>query len=162
MAELGITCNIMFPMLILLVLAEGMASSGLGEVIALHVIPRPHGDVEKLLPAIKFGLIFTAVMFVANAARVYLGSGALIACSFLGGAAEMDAVAFSLIDMTIKATLPVRELAIALLFASLANTLTKGALVFFLGARSMRRPIVPAVVLICAVTIAMIAFYFAM
>lgn len=116
----------------------------------------------KLLPAIKFGLIFTAVMFVANAARVYLGSGALIACSFLGGAAEMDAVAFSLIDMTIKSTLPVRELAIALMFASLANTLTKGALVFFLGAKSMRRPIVPAVALICLVTIAMIAFYFAM
>lgn len=116
----------------------------------------------KLLPAIKFGLIFTAVMFVANAARVYLGSGALIACSFLGGAAEMDAVAFSLIDMTIKATLPVRELAIALMFASVANTLTKGALVFFLGAKSMRRPIVPAVVLICGVTIAMIAVYFAM
>ncbi len=116
----------------------------------------------KLLPAIKFGLIFTVVMFVANAARVYLGNGALIACSFLGGAAEMDAVAFSLIDMTIKSTLPVRELAIALLFASLANTLTKGALVFFLGAKSMRRPIVPAVILICGVTVALICFYFAM
>ena len=25
----------------------------LGEVIATHVIPRPHGDVEKILPALK-------------------------------------------------------------------------------------------------------------
>ena len=25
----------------------------LGEVIATHVIPRPHGDVEKLLPSLK-------------------------------------------------------------------------------------------------------------
>ena len=25
----------------------------LGELIAVHVIPRPHGDVEKILPAIK-------------------------------------------------------------------------------------------------------------
>lgn len=25
----------------------------LGEVIAVHVIPRPHGDVEKILPSIK-------------------------------------------------------------------------------------------------------------
>ena len=48
----------------------------------------------NLLPAIKFGLVFTGVMFVANAARVYFGSGALLVCSFLGGAAEMDAVAF--------------------------------------------------------------------
>ena len=113
----------------------------------------------KLLPAIKFGVVFTCVMFVANAARVYLGEGALLACSFLGGAAEMDAVAFSVLDMNLKSSLPVRELVLALLFASLANTLTKGGLVYFLGARSMRRPILPAVVLICAVTGGLIAYY---
>lgn len=114
----------------------------------------------KLLPAIKFGLVFTAVMFIANAARVYLGSGALLACSFLGGAAEMDAVAFSVIDMHLKSGLLVHELVLAFLFASLANTLTKGALVFFLGAKSMRKPIIPAVVLICLATGCLIAFYF--
>ncbi|MCQ2054991.1 MAG: MgtC/SapB family protein [Fibrobacter sp.] len=114
----------------------------------------------KLLPAIKFGLIFTAVMFVANAARVYFGNGALIACSFLGGAAEMDAVAFSLIDMSMKAAIENRELILSLLFASLANTITKGLLVFFLGAKAMRRPIIPAVLLICGVTGVMIGFYF--
>ena len=113
----------------------------------------------KLLPAIKFGVIFTCVMFVANAARVYLGSGALLACSFLGGAAEMDAVAFSVIDMNLKSGLAVRELVLALLFASLANTITKGGMVFFLGAKSMRRPILPAVILICLVTVGLIGFY---
>ena len=113
----------------------------------------------NLLPAIKFGFIFTVVMFVANAARVYLGSGALLACSFLGGAAEMDAVAFSLLDMSMKASLPVRELVLSLLFASLANTLTKGGLVCVLGAKSMRRPIIPAVVLICLCTAGLIGVY---
>ena len=29
------------------------AATSLGEVIATHVIPRPHADVEKLLPTIK-------------------------------------------------------------------------------------------------------------
>jgi uncharacterized membrane protein (DUF4010 family) len=113
----------------------------------------------KLLPAIKFGVIFTCVMFVANAARVYLGSGALLACSFLGGAAEMDAVAFSVIDMNLKSGLGVKELVLALLFASLANTITKGVMVGVLGAKSMRRPIIPAVVLICVVTGGLIAYY---
>ena len=32
--------------------AGGAAAQALGEVIALHVIPRPHADVEKILPAI--------------------------------------------------------------------------------------------------------------
>ena len=113
----------------------------------------------NLLPAIKFGIVFTAVMFVANAARVYLGQGALMACSFLGGAAEMDAVAFSLLDMSMKSALPVRELVLSLLFASLANTLTKGGLVCVLGAKSMRRPIIPAVVLISLCTAGLIGFY---
>ncbi|MBQ8908538.1 MAG: BMC domain-containing protein [Clostridia bacterium] len=33
--------------------AGSAAAAGLGEVIATHVIPRPHADVEKLLPSIK-------------------------------------------------------------------------------------------------------------
>jgi microcompartment protein CcmL/EutN len=32
--------------------AGGAAASNLGEVIATHVIPRPHTDVNKLLPTL--------------------------------------------------------------------------------------------------------------
>jgi microcompartment protein CcmL/EutN len=32
--------------------AGGAAAANLGEVVATHVIPRPHGDVEKVLPKI--------------------------------------------------------------------------------------------------------------
>jgi len=33
--------------------AGAASASRLGEVIATHVIPRPHGDIEKILPAMK-------------------------------------------------------------------------------------------------------------
>ena len=33
--------------------AGGAAGSRLGEIVATHVIPRPHNDVEKILPTIK-------------------------------------------------------------------------------------------------------------
>ena len=33
--------------------AGSAAAASLGEIIATHVIPRPHADVEKLLPSIK-------------------------------------------------------------------------------------------------------------
>ena len=33
--------------------AGGDAAAKLGEVVAIHVIPRPHADVEKILPALK-------------------------------------------------------------------------------------------------------------
>jgi len=33
--------------------AGGARAQKLGEVIAIHVIPRPHCDVEKILPVLK-------------------------------------------------------------------------------------------------------------
>jgi len=33
--------------------AGNASASALGEIVAVHVIPRPHGDVEKILPALK-------------------------------------------------------------------------------------------------------------
>ncbi|MDR1542241.1 MAG: BMC domain-containing protein [Clostridiales bacterium] len=33
--------------------AGAMAAGRLGEIVASHVIPRPHSDVEKILPAIS-------------------------------------------------------------------------------------------------------------
>ena len=33
--------------------AGGVAAGRLGEVVATHVIPRPHSDVEKILPKLK-------------------------------------------------------------------------------------------------------------
>jgi ethanolamine utilization microcompartment shell protein EutS len=33
--------------------AGSAAGSRLGELVSVHVIPRPHGDVEKILPTIK-------------------------------------------------------------------------------------------------------------
>lgn len=33
--------------------AGAAAAAKLGEIVATHVIPRPHGDIEKILPSIK-------------------------------------------------------------------------------------------------------------
>lgn len=32
--------------------AGGAAGARLGEIVAVHVIPRPHSDVEKILPSL--------------------------------------------------------------------------------------------------------------
>ena len=33
--------------------AGAAAASRLGEIVAVHVIPRPHADIEKILPQVK-------------------------------------------------------------------------------------------------------------
>ena len=50
--------------------AGGAAASRLGEVIATHVIPRPHTDVEKLLPKINWG---TTGLAAKRHGRHYIG-----------------------------------------------------------------------------------------
>ena len=35
--------------------AGSVAAKGHGELIAVHVIPRPHADVEKILPQVSSG-----------------------------------------------------------------------------------------------------------
>ena len=40
-------------------------ASRLGELVATHVIPRPHSEVEKILPTLKYGLTFPAGAFLA-------------------------------------------------------------------------------------------------
>jgi ethanolamine utilization protein EutM len=33
--------------------AGGVAAKKVGELVSVHVIPRPHGDVEKILPKVE-------------------------------------------------------------------------------------------------------------
>lgn len=113
----------------------------------------------ELMPAIKFGLIFTVVLFVANAARVYFGNEGLLISSFLAGFADMDAIVLSVIEMNATNLLLEKQMVLAILFAGIANTLTKGFLVILLGEKNMKKAIVPPMVLILIVTGVLIGFY---
>jgi len=113
----------------------------------------------ELMPAIKFGLIFTVVLFIANAARVYFGNQGLLISSFVAGFADMDAIALSVIEMNSSNALPGKQVILAILLAGIANTLTKGSMVLLFGEKSMKRAIIPAMVLILSVTGGLIGLY---
>lgn len=113
----------------------------------------------ELMPAIKFGFIFTAVLFIANAARVYFGNEGLLISSFFAGFADMDAIVLSVIQMNATTTLPIKEVILAILIAGIANTLTKGGLVLFFGEKSMKKAIAPALILNLMVTSLLIVLY---
>lgn len=111
---------------------------------------RQSGDFTnpfELLPAIKFGLVFTGVLFVAQAAKVYLGDAGLLGSSFVAGFADMDAIALSLAQMLHGSDLTVRFASMGIVLAGVSNTITKGAMVLAMGAPEMRRAIGPAMAL---------------
>ena len=110
----------------------------------------------ELLPSIKFGFIFAAVLFLANAAQKYFGSDALFISSFITGLASMDAITLSVLDMTKQGSVVLGPAAKAIAVAGLANTLCKGVLAYIFGDREMRRLIIPAVGIISVASLPII------
>lgn len=110
----------------------------------------------ELLPSIKFGFIFAAVLFLANAAQKYFGSDALFISSFITGLASMDAITLSVLDMTKQGSVVLGPAAKAIAVAGLANTLCKGVLACIFGDREMRRLIIPVVGIISVASLPII------
>lgn len=104
----------------------------------------------ELLPAIKFGLVFTVVMFIAKAAKVYLGNAGLLGSSFVAGFADMDAIALSLAQMIGASGLSLKFASMGIVLAGVANTITKGGMVIAMGAPQMRKAMLPAMGLMLA------------
>jgi len=86
----------------------------------------------ELGSAIKFGLVFGAVLLATKAAQHYLGDRGLYLAASLAGTTDVDAITLSTAKLARSGTAPdVATLAIALAVA--VNTLVKTGLAFGLG-----------------------------
>jgi len=100
----------------------------------------------ELGDAIKFGLLFALVLFVANAAQVYFGDTGLYVAGALAGLTDVDAIALSMADLAKQD--PGSSLAAArtIVIAVISNTMVKCGMAIWLGAPSMRRTMIPITV----------------
>jgi uncharacterized membrane protein (DUF4010 family) len=111
----------------------------------------------ELAPAIKFGLIFAAVLLISRAAQYYFGSTGIYLSSLISGLADVDAVALSMAELASQSGGPDLDTAArAVVIAALANTLTKGGIVLATGTATLRRWLVPGFLLILGTGIASI------
>lgn len=88
--------------------------------------------------AVKFGLIFTVVLFASAAAQEYFGSRGIYITSFISGFANMDAVALTISDL-IKNTIDKEVGITALVIAFISNTIIKGVITSFFGTKQLRK-----------------------
>ena len=98
----------------------------------------------ELGEAIRFGLLFGVITFVAKAAQVYLGDAGLYLAGAIAGLTDVDAIALSMAQLAQADTAHAGAAAITIVIAVAANTLFKTGMAGFLGAPSLRRIIVPA------------------
>jgi len=111
--------------------------AGQGEA-ALHV-----KNPMELGSALKFGLVFAAVLVVSRAAHHYFGSSGVYVAGALAGMADVDAFTISAARLARESVLAPNTANASILLAGAANTLVKGGIAVFLGGPALRRVIAP-------------------
>ena len=135
------------------------AAAGLLYCAYLYYVARPPEEEDdedvalanpfELGPAIKFGLIFAAVLLISRAAQYYFGTAGIYLSSVISGLADVDAVALSMAELSARPEGPdVATAARAVVLAALANTVTKGGIVLATGTATLRRWLLPGFLLI--------------
>ncbi|MCC6575205.1 MAG: MgtC/SapB family protein [Planctomycetes bacterium] len=91
----------------------------------------------SLKQALKLGLAYAVIRFVAAAAHDQFGSAGLFASSALAGLTDVDAITISVCRMFEKSAVQASDAVLAITLAALSNTLTKTGIAFFLGGRKL-------------------------
>jgi uncharacterized membrane protein (DUF4010 family) len=97
-------------------------------------------------PAIKFGLLYGAVLIGSKALSMYVGDAGVYVGAVVSGLADVDAITLSMAELNGDGTLSDDTAATAIVLAASSNTIVKGALVWITAAPAMRRLVLPAVV----------------
>ena len=142
-------------------LALGMAVMGIVSLLISMYLWRRERSQEKaevetghnpfeLGDAIKFGLLFAVVLFVAKAAQVYFGDTGLYVAGALAGLTDVDAIALSMASLAKQDPASSSAAARTIVIAVISNTMVKCGIVIWLGASSMRREMIPITVALAA------------
>lgn len=114
----------------------------------------------ELGPAIKFGLLFSVILLISKAAKIYFGDAGLYLASLLSGLADVDAITLSVARLTQGvAPLSLATAMRAVLIAATANTVVKGGVVLISGSAQLRRAILPGFALITLAAVGFVIFY---
>ncbi len=132
------------------------AAVGLGYCVYLYFSHRTDeagaiafSNPFELWPAVKFGLIYAAILLISRTAQIYLGNPGVYLSSVVAGLADVDAITLSLAELSRAADgvdLVTAERAIVL--AAMSNTLVKGSIVLTGGSAALRRSLFPGLLLV--------------
>lgn len=136
---------VMSPPLAAATLAPLAAMTAVGLLLAMFAArgERPHaeeshvpvGNPFRLLPALKFGAMFTAILLAGKAAAAELGAKAVYWTSAVAGSLDVDAVVVTVSELLGGGRMPLAGACAAVLLALAANAGLKSALAFYEGTR---------------------------
>lgn len=88
----------------------------------------------SLKPALIFGALFLAILFLSKIANIYLGSSGVYLASIISGVADVDAITISM-ALLAPDTISNNTAVTAITLAAMSNTVFKSLIALFLGTR---------------------------
>jgi uncharacterized membrane protein (DUF4010 family) len=93
-------------------------------------------------PALRFALLLTAIVFLVEAGRRYLGDAGVYAIAALSGLTDVDAITLSLSKAALR-DLDARTASIGVGLAVISNSLAKAGLIIMIGGKDIAIRCVP-------------------
>lgn len=95
----------------------------------------------RLGPALKFGIFFAVVLFIAKAGHVYLGSAGIYLTSILSGLADVDAITISMSQLSKSAEITNDTAVNAITIAVASNMSVKAGIAILFGSREFGKKV---------------------
>jgi uncharacterized membrane protein (DUF4010 family) len=153
-----LACSTMFPRILLEVLViNPPLVRGLGIVMGLMalagllfclVIWRRSGkekgeEIEhrnpfNILPAVKFGIIFAVIVFIARISGVIAGDSGVYIVSVLTGLSDVDPITLTMSQIARDDPAKLNQATVAITIAAFSNTVMKAGIACFLGSKRFR------------------------
>lgn len=94
-----------------------------------------------LIEALKFGGLFTVILYIVHFAGLYLGSKGILLASIVSGLSDVDAITISLAKLKDQAV-SVITVSNGILLATLSNTIVKLGISVFYGSRELKKHLI--------------------
>ena len=95
-----------------------------------------------LAPAIKFGLFFAFIIFLARVAQLVAGSIGLYVTGIISGLADVDAITLTMSSLSAVGKISPKVAGITIILAAASNTIVKAGISWFLGEKKFAKYII--------------------
>jgi uncharacterized membrane protein (DUF4010 family) len=95
----------------------------------------------NILPAVKFGLVFAAIVFIARVTEVLAGDRGVYIISVLTGLSDVDPITLTMSQISRDDPSKLSQATVAITLAAFSNTIMKAAMAWFLGSKKFRKTV---------------------
>ncbi len=99
----------------------------------------PLNNPFNIMPAVKFGLLYAAIVFAAQLMEAAAGDGGLYVMSVVTGLSDVDAITLTMSQIARDDPSKAELATVSITLATFSNTVMKAGMALFLGAPRFRR-----------------------